>query len=563
MSRKSIACLLACLFSLGLANSFAEVPALIHYQGRVLDDGCPLNGTNSLVLRLYDAPSAGNLLYADSNNVVLVDGVYSTMLGDDTVFGSLTNAVTNAAVYLEVDINGTVLSPRERLVSVPYALMTGGVLPGSITPGMLNKQYQSGCFTVDVSAVNWSTNIHISFPNTFKTTPIVTFSYDSQSTLTPQIVPINKTTGGYNARVSILDWKSVPMDQEDPGGLQASACLVNGRPAAAYAAATTYQSLKYVRALDADGFTWASPITIEATNQAEVGSSASMCIINGNPAIAYCGVYSSTTNRAVRFVRAMDPNGDSWGAPVTVVTSAPIPGIFALSMCEVNGAPAIAYCLDSPAYDLKYVRASDANGTSWPSGITVDTTATEGVGSPLITIVNGNPAIAYDHDTGRTVKKYIRASNNIGSSWGASITVSTNSGGAPTLAIINGRPAMAFANYFVRASDANGDSWPVAGISHPPWDSAAGDPHLNVIGGLPVMVYDEGFIHYIQSADVNGSAWASPCQVLGFPGLVLAHIQPMVQLSDSTLGILVKNSSRLEFLRLGARFVVEWVAVEP
>ena len=103
-------------------NLWAQAPELFRYQGRLVDGTNLVNATLPMSFKLYDAQSGGNLLYEDSSSVLVVDGLYSTTIGDNTVFGSLTNAMTNAAVYLELTVNGETLSPRERLVSVPYAL---------------------------------------------------------------------------------------------------------------------------------------------------------------------------------------------------------------------------------------------------------------------------------------------------------------------------------------------------------------------------------------------------------------------------------------------------------
>jgi len=104
----------------GLAT--AQIPNVINYQGRLVDGETLVNGDVSLELRLYDSATNGTLLYADSNTVTVVDGLYSTHIGDDTIAGSLTNALTNAMVYLEVVVDGAALTPRERLVAVPYSL---------------------------------------------------------------------------------------------------------------------------------------------------------------------------------------------------------------------------------------------------------------------------------------------------------------------------------------------------------------------------------------------------------------------------------------------------------
>ena len=105
----------------------AQTPALINYQGRLLDGTNLVNGTIGLTLQLFNAPASGSLLYADSNSVTVVDGLYATYLGDGTIAGNLDAAWTNAQVWLEAVVNGTVLTPRERMVSVPYARAVQGL----------------------------------------------------------------------------------------------------------------------------------------------------------------------------------------------------------------------------------------------------------------------------------------------------------------------------------------------------------------------------------------------------------------------------------------------------
>lgn len=117
-------------------SASAQAPEMFRYQGRLVDGTNLVNATLPMSFKLYDAQTDGALLYEDSNSVLVVDGLYATMIGNDTVSGSLTNALTNTAVYLELTIDGETLSPRERLVSVPYALGTesGDTEPsGSIT----------------------------------------------------------------------------------------------------------------------------------------------------------------------------------------------------------------------------------------------------------------------------------------------------------------------------------------------------------------------------------------------------------------------------------------------
>jgi hypothetical protein len=127
--RKHACWKIAVLFvSLLVLRATAETPQMMNYQGRLMDGGIMVNASVVMQLRLYDAKEDGALLYEDSNTVVVVDGLYSTAIGDNTSFGSLTNALTNAVVYVEVVIDGRVLTPRDRLASAAYALGGAGGL---------------------------------------------------------------------------------------------------------------------------------------------------------------------------------------------------------------------------------------------------------------------------------------------------------------------------------------------------------------------------------------------------------------------------------------------------
>lgn len=117
--------------------ALAQVPQLIHYQGRLLSGTNLVNGSVGLSLRLFNLPGGGTSLYEDSNSVTVVDGLYSTFIGDTTNSGSLALALTNAQLWVEVAVNGSTLTPRERVASVAYALVADGVRAGGVTAAML------------------------------------------------------------------------------------------------------------------------------------------------------------------------------------------------------------------------------------------------------------------------------------------------------------------------------------------------------------------------------------------------------------------------------------------
>ena len=87
--------------------------------------------------------------------------------------------------------------------------------------------------------------------------------------------------------------------------------IVNGTPAIAYYA-YTLNILKFVRAGDASGTSWGTPVTVDAT--VDVGPYPSLQIVSGNPAISYYDV----TNGKLKYVKAGDASGSAWGTPVTL-----------------------------------------------------------------------------------------------------------------------------------------------------------------------------------------------------------------------------------------------------
>lgn len=95
-------------------------------------------------------------------------------------------------------------------------------------------------------------------------------------------------------------------------GEESSAAVVDDYPAIAYHDATN-QDLKYVRALDARGTSWGQPVTIASLGN--TGRNPSLDIINGNPAITY---HDDSTG-LLMYVRSVDAQGVVWGTPISVL----------------------------------------------------------------------------------------------------------------------------------------------------------------------------------------------------------------------------------------------------
>ncbi len=108
-----------------LSTAYAAVPHLINYQGRLTDkNSAPLNALYNLTFRIYDAESAGTLLWQGAyNNVSITKGIFNILLGDvnDTGF-NFTNLAFDKPYWLEIKVGTEIMSPRQRITSSGYAI---------------------------------------------------------------------------------------------------------------------------------------------------------------------------------------------------------------------------------------------------------------------------------------------------------------------------------------------------------------------------------------------------------------------------------------------------------
>ena len=106
---------------LSLSVAQAEVPGQINYQGYLTDDmGVPIDGDVEMLFSIYDAEIGGTEVWSEGPTTVPVTaGVYNVILGWIT---PLTPAHLDDSRWLEVIVEGEYLGPRERIVSVLFAL---------------------------------------------------------------------------------------------------------------------------------------------------------------------------------------------------------------------------------------------------------------------------------------------------------------------------------------------------------------------------------------------------------------------------------------------------------
>jgi len=303
-------------------------------------------------------------------------------------------------------------------------------------------------------------------------------------------------------------WHISTADSVGDVGTHTSLAVVDGSPAISYYD-NTNDDLKYVRATDASGGSWGTPATVDSAGL--VGRYNSLAVVNGNPAISY---YRFDTSELI-YARADDASGGSWGAPVTV-DSTGLVGEYT-SLAVVTGNPAISY-YDEVLGNLKYIRASDGVGASWGAPVTPDSAGEVGKYTSLA-VVNGNPAISYLDETNYDLK-YVRANDDSGANWGTPQTVDFTGqvGHFTFLVVVNGNPAISYYDWtnddlrYVRADDDSGASWGTPAIL----DSTGNVGEYNslaVVNGNPAISYFDrtnADLKYVRANDATGASWGAP-----------------------------------------------------
>ncbi|MFQ5594631.1 MAG: hypothetical protein ACE5HA_10835 [Anaerolineae bacterium] len=102
------------------------VPSLISYQGRLLDGAgdAVADGPYTMTFRLYDVSSGGAALWTETKSVTVAGGLFTTLLGDTTALDL--SVFDGRDLWLGVQVGADPeMSPRQRIVSVPYAIYSG------------------------------------------------------------------------------------------------------------------------------------------------------------------------------------------------------------------------------------------------------------------------------------------------------------------------------------------------------------------------------------------------------------------------------------------------------
>ncbi|MFO7664037.1 MAG: hypothetical protein R6X18_15790 [Chloroflexota bacterium] len=108
-------------------------PQMSH-QGRLLDaSGNPVpDGDYEIVYRLFHVATGGTAVHTENRTVAVQDGLFTTDIG---LSAAIDPTLFSRATWLEIEVDGETLTPRQRLQGAPYAfsLTSGSVVQGAET----------------------------------------------------------------------------------------------------------------------------------------------------------------------------------------------------------------------------------------------------------------------------------------------------------------------------------------------------------------------------------------------------------------------------------------------
>jgi hypothetical protein len=131
------------------AGTAAAVPGTMSFTARLTEGDAPVEGNVALHVAIFDAATAGTMLWEETHPVVMADNglVYANLGSIDPVNNSLDGSVFGGqTLYAELTVDGDVLSPRIPLTSVPYAVRAGTAetLEG-FDPGTVQRRVTGVC----------------------------------------------------------------------------------------------------------------------------------------------------------------------------------------------------------------------------------------------------------------------------------------------------------------------------------------------------------------------------------------------------------------------------------
>lgn len=273
------------------------------------------------------------------------------------------------------------------------------------------------------------------------------------------------------------------------------------------------KELSYIRQSIEDDLTlWESPIVLVDTV-----TYAKMEMIDGHPAIIYLNKYHE-----LYYNRASDQYGDLWNnSPVRIDSFPNRYNRFA--MTELDGLPAITYY--NISQDTVYFRkSSDAIGSSWTKSVVDKDIGHMNNDWPWVSVdlinANGKPAIAYSlYNNGGDALRYARAQDAAGTSWPTIDSIESETYNI-VMEVIDGKPSILFKDYgsdpnFIQATDANGSNWNNRTLINNGSSFVEEMPLVDFNGkpGIAQEIYSSQF-SFIEASSTDGTTWNNPLDTI-------------------------------------------------
>jgi hypothetical protein len=146
----------------GLASTVAAaqgVPTTVSFAANLKDATGPVTGQHTFLFSLYDGLTGGTQVWSENHSGVQVNqGFVSIALGTGSGTALTPTIFNGAALFLEVTLDGQLLSPRTAIQSVPYALRAGvanrAEALGTMLPGEVQRRVAGSCASGAITSID-------------------------------------------------------------------------------------------------------------------------------------------------------------------------------------------------------------------------------------------------------------------------------------------------------------------------------------------------------------------------------------------------------------------------
>ncbi len=132
-----------------------EAPLYLNYQGRLTDPATGLpkpDGTYNITFKIYDAEIDGGIIWSEVQVVTVSRGLFNVLLGSSTALSA--SDFDGTARWLELEVEGEILSPLVRLVSAPFAIQAEEAKNADTVDGSHASAFASATHDHDANYVN-------------------------------------------------------------------------------------------------------------------------------------------------------------------------------------------------------------------------------------------------------------------------------------------------------------------------------------------------------------------------------------------------------------------------